>query len=162
MSENVVKKEYDKSMFFHGVCFDKKSDQIFYNSEFMTLSDAVNMGHFGKGLFGKYSRYCVCGRFNYVDNVLMLGLSMLEAPHPYVKKKARDVAIDNLLNRTEFSLQLNFEFLKAWLMYETGNELKTFTELNCVLKKFRRGSLITVFKEKRSGRIIDEINKINR
>ena len=157
MSENVVKKEYDKFMFFHGVTFDKKSDQECYLDNLDEFGSVDSAKYISK----KYSRYCVCGKFDYVDNVLELGLSMLEFPHPYVKKKAREVALNNLLNENEFSFGLSFEFLEAWFLYKTGNELKVFNEINYILKRLRRGSLITFFKEVRVKRLIEELNKIN-
>lgn len=161
MNENIVnKKEYNDFLFFHGICFDKKSDQVVFNDYGMTISDVLNTNMIRD--FGKFSRYCVVGKYNYIDQVLELGISMIESPYPYVKKTARDIAINNLLNKTDFSLTITFEFLSAWLMYNLGNEVKIFNKVNYLLKNLRRGSLITLFKEKRTKRFIEEINKINK
>jgi hypothetical protein len=157
MTENVIKREYNKLLFFHGVCFDKKSDHKFYNDLDAELGVNIDLC---KVINNKYSRYCIVGEYNYNDNILVLGLSMLEYPHPYFKKKAREIAIENLNSRAEFSIVISFEFLKESLGYELGNEVKTFNQLNQALKSVHRGSLITLFVENRYDRLVSAIETL--
>ena len=137
------KKEFIEVLFFHGITFDKKWDQLYYASYETPITD-IN-----KYTYGKYSRYCIAGRYNYIDKQLELGLSMLEHPHPYIRKKAREVAINHLDNKTDFSINIPFKVLEQMYEYEFGNEIHVFNDLNIFINYFNRGRLIYFFKDKK-------------
>jgi len=132
------KKEYNNLLFFHGVCMDKQDEQTVINDLELTVDEIG-------GAFSKFSRYCVVGKFNYDDKVLELGLSMIEFPYPYVRKKAREVATEKLNTKSDFSMSIHFTDLKDLLDYSLGNEIIVFNELNKIIKGFRRGSLMNFF-----------------
>ena len=147
MSELIEKKEYNGLIFFHGICFDKIGEQEVVQDLELSIDEI-------SGAFTKFSRYCVAGKFNYDEKVLELGLSMIEYPYPYVKKKAREVAANNLANKSFFSIEIPFSVLEKVVDYKLGNEIKTFNNLNVIFKSYRRGSLMHFFKDKKIEKLL--------
>lgn len=146
------KKEYNNYLFFHGACFDRQFDQDNFNyndSEKSILSSDI------VSLFGKFSRYCIAGKYNYENNQLELGISLLESPHPYVKKKAREIAIKHLEENK--SIKIDFEKLYLWVDFERGNEVKAFNTLCFIMQDLKRGSLIGMFNTGTFKTLIDSI-----
>lgn len=147
MNELIEKREYNNLIFFHGVCLDNKGDQVVVNEYDISIDDI-------KKVCKKFSRYCIAGKFSYDDRVLELGLSMIEFPYPYVRKKAREVATDNLNQKNYFSANIPFDLLTDTVNYSLGTEIKSFNDLNQIFKGYRRGSLMNFFKNKNIEKLL--------
>lgn len=147
MSKLIEKKEYNELIFFHGVCLDNKIEQAIVNDLELSIDEI-------SGACTKFSRYCVAGKFNYEDRVLELGLSMIEFPYPYVRKKAREVAVENLTKKNYFSVNIPFDVLNDVVGYSLGSEIKSFNDLNIIFKSYRRGSLMHFFKDKKIEKLL--------
>lgn len=147
MSELFEKKEYNDLMFFHGVCLDNKKDQEVVNDLKFTIDEI-------SGTYNKFSRYCIAGKFNYEEKVLELGISMIEFPYPYVRKRAREVAVENMNKKNYFSVNIPFDLLTEVVDYTLGSEIKSFNDLNVIFKAYRRGSLIHFFKDKKINKLL--------
>lgn len=158
MEELKEKKEYNEMLFFHGMCFDKKYDQAVYRDLGYSPSDVSEYGKIYQ--WGKRSRYCLVGKYNYQLKQLELGLSMLEHPYPYVKKTAREVAVKNMNEKNYFSLQIPFVLLEDIFYYDLGSEIYVFNNVKSILNRFSRGSLIYLFRDKILNKFVNEVNKM--